>query len=214
MIKINAAQRLAATSTGGWSAMSVADSAEDGDWELNTNALGNGELVNAKIGGQPLSDSFGRQQLKKFGGMIQKGKTEHELGTKDGLTLYELKDGVDRVFAIWNGERIAAYGKLEDSPYSNRWRMYNLYVDPQFRGLKLATVLHLGALNRYKHLESDTTMSMGALQAFRSLERYSYKLKMLDTESGKTVPFKWGTDGIPVVNGASIEDAENYALYV
>lgn len=178
------------------------------------------EEVISKIGGQPLSDSFGRQQLKKFTTTIFKyapnnpGLIQDELGTKDGLNMKIIKDTLDRVVTIDNGTKVVAYGKLEHSPYSQRWRMCNLYVDKAWRGKKLANIIHLGAVHVYKHLESDTIMSVGALKAFRSLESFGYKLHMLDTETSKTVPFVWGPDGMPEVDGHSIEDAENYALYV
>jgi predicted GNAT family N-acyltransferase len=158
--------------------------------------------------------------MKKFTTTIFKhainnpGLIQEDLGTKDGLHMRLIKDTLDRVVTIDDGTKVIAYGKLERSPYSQRWRMYNLYVDKAWRGKKLANVIHLGAVHVYKHLESDTTMSMGALKAFRSLESFGYKLKMLDTETNKTVPFTWGPDGIPEVDGNSIEDAENYALYV
>jgi GNAT superfamily N-acetyltransferase len=175
--------------------------------------------LTAQIGGQPLSDSFGRQQLKKWARIIQtKPKLIlHDLGTKDGLTMYELYDTMDRVFVIYDNEnkKAVAYGALERSWSRPEYKtMYNLYVDKDWRGKKLATVLHLGALHVYKKLMSDTTMAMGALNAFRSLEQHGYKLKMWDTATNKTVPFQWGSDGVPVVDGHSIKDAENYALYV
>ena len=174
----------------------------------------------SKIGGQPLSDSYGREQCKKFTRTIFKhalknpGLIKEELGSKDGLNMKLIADTLDRVVTLDDGQKVVAYGKLEKSPYSNRWRMYNLYVDKVYRGKKLATVLHLGAVHVYKHLESDTTMSVGALKAFKSLEKFGYKIKMLDTDSRSTVPFAWGPNDIPVVDGRSIEDAENYALYV
>lgn len=178
------------------------------------------EEVISKIGGQPLSDSYGRQQLRKFTTTIFKhavnnpGLIKEELGSKDGLNMKLIADTLDRVVTLDNGERVIAYGKLETSPYSKRWRMYNLYVDKAYRGMKLANVLHLGAVHVYKHLESDTTMALGALKAFKSLEKFGYKIKMLDTSTGETVPFTWGPNDIPVVEGKSIEDAENYVLYV
>jgi len=142
------------------------------------------------------------------------GLIKEELGSKDGLNMKLICDTLDRVVTIDDGAKVVAYGKLEKSPYSNRWRMYNLYVDKAYRGKKLATVIHLGAVHVFKHLESDTTMSLGALKAFKSLEQFGYKIKMLDTDTGKTVPFAWGPNDIPMVDGHSIEDAENYALYV
>lgn len=176
--------------------------------------------LTAKIGGNPLSESYGRQKLKKFTTTIFKyapnnpGLIKQDLGSKDGLNMKLISDTLDRVVTIDDGQKVVAYGALEDSPYSNRKRMYNLYVDASQRGKNLATMLHLGALHAFKHLESDTCMAMGALKAFKAMERYGYKLKMLDTEADKTVPFHWGSDGIPVVDGRSIEDAENYALYI
>lgn len=176
--------------------------------------------VVSKIGGQPLSDSFGREQCRKFTRTIFKHATKNpglikeELGSKDGLNMKLIVDTLDRVVTLDDGENVVAYGKLEKSPYSNRWRMYNLYVDKAYRGKKLATVLHLGAVHVFKHLESDTTMSLGALKAFKSLEHFGHKVKMLDVDTGETVPFTWGPTDIPVVEGRSIEDAENYALYV
>lgn len=175
--------------------------------------------LHGKVGGQPLSDSYGRQQLKRFGRIIQKTPNliRAELGTQDGLTMYELSDVTDRVFVLYNGEqqKVAAYGKLENAYYRKGYKvMYNLYVDTAYRGKKLATVLHLGALHTYEKLMSDTTMSMGALSAFKSLQQHGYKLKMFDIEEGSPVPFKWGANGIPTVDGHSIEDKENYALYV
>jgi GNAT superfamily N-acetyltransferase len=169
-----------------------------------------------KIGGQPLSDSYGRAQCKYFARLIGKASVhKDELGTANGLTLLHFKDGMDQIFALFDGAAVVAYGKLEHSVFDeSRYCMYNLYVDHAYRGKKLATVLHLGALHVYKKLMSDTCMALGALNAFRSLEKYGYKLKMLDTKTDKTVPFKWGADGIPVVNGKSIEDSENYALYI
>lgn len=176
--------------------------------------------VISKIGGQPLSDSFGREQCRKFTRTIFKhaisnpGLIKEELGSKDGLNMKLIADTLDRVVTLDDGEKVVAYGKLEKSPYSNRWRMYNLYVDKAYRGKKLATVLHLGAVHVFKHLESDTTMTLGALKAFKSLEKFGYKIKMLDVDTGSTVPFTWGPNDIPVVDGKSIEEAENYALYV
>lgn len=218
-MKINAAQRIHAVS--GWAALNVnADSAEDGNLVQPIESIGYGELVNAKIGGQPLSDSFGRFKLKSYTKVIFKsalgnpGLIKEDLGSKDGLNMKLIRDYIDRVITIDNGEKVVAYGTLEDSPYSNRKRMYNLYVDKDYRGRNLATLLHLGALHVYKHLESDTCMAVGALKAFRAMERYGYHLKMLDTQTDKTVPFKWGADGIPIVDDQSIEDSENYALYI
>lgn len=176
--------------------------------------------VVSKIGGQPLSDSFGREQCRKFTRTIFKyalknpGLIKEELGSKDGLNMKLIVDTLDRVVTVDDGDKVVAYGKLEKSPYSKRWRMYNLYVDKAYRSKGLATVLHLGAVHVYTHLESDTTMSLGALKAFKSLERFGHKIKMLDTDTGHTVPFVWGSDGIPMVDGHSIEEAENYALYV
>lgn len=175
-----------------------------------------GARLKAAIGGQPLSDSLGRFQLKRYGHVLQKypNLVLKELGSKDGLTMNLIADTVDRVITLsTDDKKVVAYGKLEHSPYSRRWRMYNLYVDKDWRGKKLANLLHLGAVHVFKHLESDTTMAMGALLAFKSLERYGYKLKLMNT-SGKTVPFTWGPDGIPVVNGHSIEKEDKYALYV
>lgn len=175
--------------------------------------------LEAKIGGQPLSDSFGRSEMKKYARMIQKYPRliSNNLGTQEGLTLLEIHDTVDRVFALYDEEtqKVVAYGKLENSPYRRGYKtMYNLYVNKDYRGRKLATVLHLGALHVYKKLMSDTTMAMGALQAFKSLEKFGYKLRMWDTSTDRSVPFQWGSDGVPVVDGHSIADAENYALYV
>jgi hypothetical protein len=175
------------------------------------------QRLRAAIGGQPLSDSFGRQQLRRYTMFLQKypNKIEQDLGTKDGLTMHLVHDGLDRVITLSTDDRkVVAYGKLEDSPFSNRKRMYNLYVDKDWRGKKLANVLHLGAAHVYKHLESDTTMAVGALKAFKSLERFGYHIKLYDTNTGKTLPFKWGPNDIPEVNGESIADAEHYALYV
>jgi len=181
-------------------------------------ALRTQEEVISKIGGQPLSDSFGREQMKKFTRVIQtKPKlVKKDLGTSKGLTMNMLDDTTDHVVTLYDDDlqKVVAYGKLEDSPYSNRYRMYNLYVDKDWRGKGLATVLHLGALHVLKHLESDTTMAVGALKAFKSLEKFGYKVKMFDTDTGKTVPFTWGPSDVPVVNGHSIEDEEHYALYV
>jgi GNAT superfamily N-acetyltransferase len=175
--------------------------------------------LTAKIGDQPLSDSYGRQQIRRYTGFIQKypARIKQDLGTKDNLTMNLLADGLDRVITLYdnNTQKVVAYGKLEQSAYKPGYQtMYNLYVDKDWRGKKLATVLHLGALHVYKKLMSDTTMAMGALNAFRSLEKFGYKLKMWDTAISKTVPFQWGPDGIPVVDGHSIQDSENYALYV
>lgn len=177
------------------------------------------QRLRAAIGGQPLSDSFGRQQLKHFTNRIFKHALKtpglfKDLGSKDGLNMKFLPDGLDKVVTIDDGTKVVAYGKLEKSPFSSRWRMYNLYVDKDWRGKKLANLLHLGAVHMFKHLESDITMAVGALKAFKSLERFGYHIKLYDTNTGKTVPFKWGPDDIPEVNGDSIEDQEHYALYV
>lgn len=175
--------------------------------------------LEANIGGQPLSDSYGRQNLKKYTRIIQKTPRliKNDLGTKNGLTMYELYDTLDRVFVLYNSDtqKAVAYGALENSWAKPGYKtMYNLYVDKEYRGKKLATVLHVVALHVYKKLMSDTTMAMGALAAFKSLEKFGYKLKMYDTHTGQTVPFKWGADGIPTVDGHSIENSEKYALYV
>jgi len=131
--------------------------------------------------------------------------------------MYELSDTLDRVFVIYSNEleKAVACGALENAWYRKDYKvMYNLYVDKDYRGLKLATILHLGALHVYKKLMSDTIMAPGALSAFRSLEKHGYKLKMFAINGRTSVPFKWGSDGIPVVDGESIKDTERYALYV
>ena len=176
--------------------------------------------VISKIGGQPLSDSFGRQNLKKFTRVIfikalkEPSLIKKELGSKNGLNMKLIYDGLDRVVTVDDGEKVVAYAALEDSRWSNRKTLYNLYVDKDWRGKGLATVLHLGALHVYKHLESDSTMAMGALKAFKALEKFGYKVKMLDTKTGSPVAFKWGHDDIPTVDGESIAEKEQYVLYV
>lgn len=183
-------------------------------------ALNASTEVISKIGGQPLSDSFGRQQLKKYTRVIfdyakrNPGLIKQDLGSMNGLNMKLIADTLDRVVTIDDGTKVVAYGALENSHWSNRKTLYNLYVSKDYRGQGLASAIHAGAAHVYKHLESDSTMAMGALKAFKSLEKLGYKVKMLDTSTGETVPFTWGPKDIPIVGGASIEDEHRYVLYV
>ena len=175
--------------------------------------------VRAIIEKQPLSDTRGRELLRRYTRIIKKTPRliKNELGSQGGLTMYELSDTLDRVFVLYSTEleKAVAYGALENAWYRSGYKvMYSLYVEKEYRGLKLATILHLGALHVYKKLMSDTIMAPGALNAFRSLEKHGHKIKMYDIEERATVPFKWGADGIPMVEGESIERSERYALYV
>lgn len=170
--------------------------------------------VISKIGGQPLSDSMGREECSRFIRIIERypDKIKHELGSKNGLTMRMLKYGTDDIFTLDDGDEVVAYAKLEPGIKSRR--LYNLYVRTEWRNKGLASVLHLGALHIFKHLESDSTMAMGALKAFKSLAKFGYKIKLRNTHTGETVPFTWGPNDIPITQGKSIENSENYVLYV
>lgn len=173
----------------------------------------------AYIGGHPLSESYGRSQLRRMTSIIQDSprKIVRDLGTKGDLTMYELRDIFTESFVLYdNAKRKAvAFAIVDELGYRPGYKSLNaLYVDKAYRGQKLATVLHLGALHVHKKLMSDTTMAMGALNAFRSLEKHGYKIKMFDTRNRRPVPFVWGPDGIPEVDGQTIEESDDFALYV
>lgn len=175
--------------------------------------------VRAYVGGQPITDSYGKVQLKRLTKMIleEPKKIKRDLGTKGNFTMYEVHTIVQEIFLIYDikAKKVVAFAMLDSLKYRPKYKtLTTLYVVKAYRGLKLATILHLGALHVHKKLMSDTTMALGALNAFRSLEQHGYKVKMFDTEERVTVPFEWGTDGIPTVDGGSIEESDRYALYV
>jgi hypothetical protein len=170
--------------------------------------------VISKIGGQPLSDTLGMHECRRLAYTMRKHpeRLKHDLGSKNGLTMRMMTDKGDDVFTLDDGDEVVAYAKLEPGIESRC--LYNLYVRAEWRNKGLASVLHLGALHVFKHLESDSTMSMGALKAFKSLAKFGYKIKLRNTKTGETVPFVWGPNDIPATRGKSIEDSENYILYV
>ncbi len=174
---------------------------------------------------QLISNSAGMSHCKRYTKAFAKYRKQFQsLGAKGGLELFLYKDTPFKTMVLVSGAEVVAYLELNKAGDSDNATWYSdllsyyivaeLFIAPKFRGLKLATVLHLGAAHAVKKLVSDINMAEAALHSFKSLEKYGYKMGLYNGSKSKKVAFTWGSDGVPVVGGQSIEDLDdNFVLY-
>ncbi len=179
------------------------------------------ELHNALI-----SEQAGKKHCATYTKELQKSpKLFKTLGTKDGIEMMVMKDTPFQTIVMIDGTEVVAYLELVEahlSSYSHHYRALKgkyyvaaeLFITTPYRGKKLATALHLGAMHVFKKLASDINMALGAFTSFKSLEKFGYALGLMNGTEGKPVEFTWGADGIPVVDGKPMTDIDDdFFLY-
>ena len=175
---------------------------------------------------QLIGDTAGTRRCKDFTKDYVKQKQKFKsLGAKDGFEMFVFKDPPFQTIVMVTNNEVIAYLELAKVHDSAKFRWYaklpskyfivsELFIHPDFRGQKLGTVLHLGAAHAVKWLASDIDIAKAAFMAFKSLDKYGYKLGLYNGSTGTPVDFKWGADSIPVIDGKSMEDLDNnFVLY-
>lgn len=175
---------------------------------------------------QLIGDQAGMKRCKAYTKDFDKQPKQFtSLGAKDGIEMFLFKDLPFQTIVMVDDKTVVAYLELvrvRDSSNSEWYEMLSqeyyviaeLFIAPAYRGKKLATVLHLGAMHTMKHLVSDINMAVGALVSFKSLEKYGYKIGIINSSEKKKVDFEWGSDGVPEIDGKSMESYKDiFILY-
>lgn len=168
---------------------------------------------------QPISNNRGNSRCNYYTHQLELGTYNvRSLGERGGLTLVWFNGPMGPVFLLHKEGKVVGYAELDSAVHvgmERRFYVSQLFIKTAYRGKKLATVLHLGALHVFGKLASDTSVAIGAVAAFHSLEKYGYKVRMLDTDTHKNVPFTWNEFGVPVVHGKPMTELEtDFVLYV
>lgn len=179
------------------------------------------ELHNALI-----SEQAGKKHCTTYTRELQKSpKLFKTLGTKDGIEMMVMKDTPFQTIVMVDNAEVIAYLELVEASgtsYSKYYRALRgkyyiaaeLFITTPYRGKKLATALHLGAMHVFKKLASDINMAVGAFTSFKSLEKFGYNLGLMNGTEGKAVDFTWGADGIPEIDGKLMTDIDDdFFLY-
>ena len=179
------------------------------------------ELHNALI-----SDTAGNKHCATYTKELRNSpKLFKSLGIKDGVEMMIFQDPPFQVLVMVKNDEVIAYLELVDSSLTSYSHFYKalkgkyyvaaeLFIEKHYRGMKLATALHLGAMHVFKKLASDINMAIGAFTAFKSLEKFGYTLGLINGTEGKVVDFTWGADGVPMIEGNSMTDLnDNFFLY-
>lgn len=164
---------------------------------------------------QPISNAAGKHYCRLY---TELSRTKwNSLGIKEGLELGWFMKVYGPLYCLRKADtgEVVAYAELNTATNMGLKGYYvaALFVTTEYRGKGLATVLHLGCLHVLKRLTSDETMAMGALSAFKSLTKYGYTVRLFDTSNKKFVRFTWGADKIPVINGKSMQDYDEYFVF-
>jgi GNAT superfamily N-acetyltransferase len=178
-------------------------------------------LLAQEIHNETIMSSDGTRLCKQKTKEIAKQPHHWEsLGIKDGLELgvFDKTSEYTMVALLDTEKTCVGYLELQDAPYDGlniKYRIRSLFLLPEYRGKKLGTVLYLGGLHAFKHLVSDTSMSIHAVRTWKSLEKFGYKVRLFNTTLQQKVNFSWGSDGIPEVNNTSIEKIKDeFVLYI
>jgi GNAT superfamily N-acetyltransferase len=130
-------------------------------------------------------------------------------GIKDGLEMRvgKLDSGGSFVYlqnlkAEDLKDQSSIIGGLELTSYKT---VASVYLDPSYRRKGLGTVLYLGAIRAFTEVRSGSSISIYAVRTWRSVSKY-HKVDLLESRTGKSVPYIWGPDGIPSVDGKPIDE--------
>lgn len=135
------------------------------------------------------------------------------LGSKDGLDLYYIASrSRERFVYLKKGETyvgmISLYGRKRDSL---GFGVGAVYLNAQYRGRGLGTVLYLGAIHKLKRIHSSTCIGEQAVRTWRSLGKY-YDLKIYNLENNKTPrEYKWEKHRkFPLIDGKRMNQGWDY----
>jgi len=129
---------------------------------------------------------------------ILKKKKPVSYGTKDRISLFYLKHNKDSCSVFFRNESDIISGLLEVSGYE----VDSIYIENNYRGKNLGTVLYLTAIRILGKLKSSFNIGIMAVRTWKSVSKY-YEVQLKD-ENDEAVKYEWGSNGIPVVNGKPI----------
>lgn len=164
--------------------------------------------------GENVDKKSGALFLRRMQRDLQAAKRPKSLGTKDGRTLWSfLTPYHDPAFMLVEGH------SLDGKPIgglltTNLGKIDTVFVDPAFRGKGLGTVLYLGAIHELGSIRSSTYIGTMAVATWKAISKY-YHVRLERLGSGKPVPvpFEWGSDGIPVVDGKPITKLKDSFIF-
>ena len=171
---------------------------------------------------QLIDDSTGKLKIKQLAPNLKYSSAKH-MGTVDGLDLYQIPDGIDRALVLRDVKKVIGYFVLRPVKFMHGYTnfpaacmvAYELFLLKPYRGRKLASSLFEEAMKITKHLVSDTAIALGAAKAFMSLAKHGHKIKLIDMITNKQVPYTIGADGLPEVDGKSMQSyTQDFVFYI
>lgn len=130
------------------------------------------------------------------------------LGKKDGLQLFYVKargTGTHK-FILVDGSRPAGDQIIGFLDVNRGHVVIVSYISPSYRGRGLGTVLYLSGIHTLGSLLSSWSIGIMAVRTWGSVSKYHAVelLKITAPRSKIPVSYKWGSSGIPVVDGRPI----------
>lgn len=123
--------------------------------------------------------------------------------TKDGYEVRHQDKGVYSEFVIVKDNKVLGFITLV--PNLDYACIKASFLDRPFRGRGIGIIMYEAAIKKHKRVMSDSTLSRHAVGVWHSLQKGGYKVKLMNTVSQQDVKFRWGSDGVPRVDGESIE---------
>lgn len=99
--------------------------------------------------------------------------------------------------------------------------MRHIFLDPKHRGKSLGVDIYMMAISVYGAVCSSDDLGIAAVKTWKALSKVA-KVKLYECEFDafavkiiKEVPYTWGADGIPVVEGRPItDDSKGYREFI
>jgi GNAT superfamily N-acetyltransferase len=158
-----------------------------------------------------ISTSHGKRVCARLEGSVAQ---DGVLLTEEPVRIYEITRTESDYIALFDGDQ--CIGWLQASTSARPTKCYvveGVFVRPEYREQKLGLLLYQTAVSRFLALRSSSDIGIMAVRAWRSLSK-THNVTLYHWVSGKPSPmeeveFEWGTDSIPVVEGAPITSTKD-----
>jgi hypothetical protein len=170
------------------------------------------------ISNETVQDKDGTKNCKKLTVSVQKyPRLYTTVGSQSNIELLRSSHVFQTLLLVKEG-KVIGYMELQNNYYDGltvKYVVHSVYVEPTYRGQRLGIVLYAGAIHCFKHIASDALIAVGAVRTWHSLAKLGYRVKMWSSSFDCPKQFTWGDDGIPVIDGKSIErTSEEFIFYV
>lgn len=171
----------------------------DDEQELTAQAI--------KMGTNISRDTWSRMQSEISNALTEDDTKVTELGMKGDIQMMALRGYHWQGIVLRNEKTRTIIGGLGISMVL-RGMVDSVYLDPRCRGKGMGIAMYLGAVKAFGFLRSGTSLGIMAVKTWAKLAKY-HDVELVNYQTNKPVPFKWGSGGIPVVNGQPMNKGMN-----